>query len=134
MTPVITPENLEHAELLKQSQKSPENPKMGAIFGEKGMSAEQLALANTTSAVSAKLRTLRDLHSLNPTEAREKEMIDLERQRGRVARYAFLQKGATPEQKEILKDKETLEKLRASDVLLLKKKGVDLSNLLLIPV
>ena len=122
MTTVVTPEQVEQTELLKQAPKAPENKTLSSVFGKEGMSKEQTALLHTMDPVRSKLGTLRDLQSLNPTEARAKEMIDLERQRGRVARYAFLQKGATPEQKEILKDKETLEKLRASDVLLLKKK------------
>lgn len=134
MTPVITPEQAEQAELLKQTPKLPENKTLSSVFGKEGMSKQQTALLHTMDPVRNKLTTLRDLQNLNPTEARAKEMIDLERQRGRVARYAFLQKGASPEQKEILKDKETLEKLKASDILLLKAKGVDLSNLLLVPV
>ena len=70
----------------------------------------------------SELETLHDLQKLKPTEDRAKKIINLERQRGRIARYAFLQTRATPEQKEILKGKDVIEKLKASDILLLKKK------------
>lgn len=133
MATVVTAEKPENVEIPKPP-KLPENPKMEAIFGKEGMSPEQMALASTTSAVSTKLRTLRGLNALNPTETHEKEMMDLERKRGRVQRFSMLHVKGTPEQKEILKDKDTMEKLKASDILLLKKKGVDLSNLLLVPV
>jgi hypothetical protein len=133
MTTAIIPEQIENLELSK-APKISENKNSGAVFGKDGMSSELVALDKATAPVRSKLETLRSLQSLNPTEDRAKEVIDLERHRGRVARFAFLQKGATPEQKEILKEKEAIEKLKASDILLLKKKGVDLSNLLLVPV
>lgn len=86
------------------------------------MSDSIRSLGNATTPVRSELETLRDLQKLNPTPERAKKIIDLERQRGRIARYALLQARATPEQKEILKEKDTIEKLKASDILLLKKK------------
>lgn len=133
MTTVITPEQIQQAELQKQTPTLPENPKTSVVFKE-GVPPQVTALDTASSPVRTKLETLRGLQALSPTEARTREMIDLERQRGRIARFALLQKSATPEQKEILKDKDVIEKLRASDILLLKKKGVDLANLLLVPV
>ncbi|MDD5377429.1 MAG: transglycosylase SLT domain-containing protein [Candidatus Gracilibacteria bacterium] len=117
----------------EEIQKAPEAKNSAAVFSE-GKSDTTRSLEKVTHPVRTELETLRGLQSLNPTEKRDKEIIDLERQRGRVARYALLQTRATPEQKEILKEKDTLEKLKASDILLLKRKGVDLANLLLVPV
>lgn len=110
-------------ELLVQEQKlkTPENPRMGAVF-ENGMPPNVAALNRATDPVRAELATLQGLQSMNPTEERAEKIINLERQRGRIARFAMLQKGATPEQKEILKEKDALEKLKASDLLFLKKK------------
>lgn len=121
MASVIQKNIEEHETLHPETQKAPENPNTKVVFPE-GVSDATRSLEKVTTPVRAKLETLRGLQNLSPTEARAKEMMDLERQRGRIARYALLQTRATPEQKEILKEKDTLEKLKASDLLLLKRK------------
>lgn len=133
MTTTIAPEKLENTELT-QKPKLPENKNHVAIFPD-GKSEATTVLENSMEPLRAKLKTLHGLQSLDPTnKERAKEIIDIERQIGRIQRFSFLWNKWTPEQKEILKGKDTLEKLKASDVLLLKKKGVDLANLLLVPV
>lgn len=111
-------EKLQQAERMK---KSPESPNNKAVF-ENGMPPYVIALESATGEARARLPGLHNLQKMNPTEERAQKIVDLERQRGRVARFSFLQTRATPEQKEILKEKDTLEKLKASDILLLKKK------------
>lgn len=90
MTTVASSEQLEKT-LLTKAPKLPENPNNQAVFPE-GKSDAIRSLENATNPVRAKLETLRGLQNLSPTEARAKEMIDLERQRGRIARFALLQK------------------------------------------
>lgn len=95
-------QNTEVNEKLQQeASKAPENPNTRAVFPE-GKSDITRSLEKATGPVRSELETLRGLQSLNPTEERTKKMIDLERQRGRIARFALLQKRATPEQREIL--------------------------------
>jgi len=109
------------------AQKSPESTNTHMVFAD-GKSEITNSLEKTTDSVRAELETLRGLQTMNPTPEREKQIFDLERKRKRSMSFAFLQiKGiGTPEQKteqkKVLEGKDTLEKLTASDVLLLKKK------------
>ncbi|NDK19344.1 transglycosylase SLT domain-containing protein [Candidatus Gracilibacteria bacterium] len=119
-------------------QKSPESTNTHMVFAD-GKSEITNSLEKTTDSVRAELETLRGLQAMNPTQEREKQIFDLERKRKRSMSFAFLQTRGigSPEQKieqkMILEGKDTLEKVKASDILLLKKKGVDLANLLLVP-
>lgn len=103
-----------------------------AVFPE-GKSSETQALGQTLSQLNIQLETLRKLQAEHPTPERLVQIAKLERQWGLASRFALLQSSGTDEQKQIIEKKETPEQLRASDVLFLKKKWVDLANLLLVP-
>ncbi|MDD5197700.1 MAG: transglycosylase SLT domain-containing protein [Candidatus Gracilibacteria bacterium] len=133
MTSIITSLETENSIDSKKIPKTVESTSSKVVFPN-GMSDATRSLDKATSPVRTELATLQGLQVMNPTEERTRKIVDLERQRGRIARFSLLQTRATSEQKEILKEKDTLEKLKASDILLLKKKGVDLANLLLVPV
>ncbi|MDD2891694.1 MAG: transglycosylase SLT domain-containing protein [Candidatus Gracilibacteria bacterium] len=135
MTTMNARENQDIVELQEGVIKTPEIQSNRAVFPD-GKSEVTSSLEKTTDSIRSKLEML---YNLPATPERDLQIFNLERKRKRSTSFAFLQtKGVgteeqKAEQKEILKGKDTLEKLMASDILLLKKKGVDLANLLLVP-
>lgn len=91
MTTTITPEQIENTELLK-TPKPLENPKNNVAVFKDGISKETMALDRGTAPVRTELATLHGLQSMKPTDERTQKIFDLERQRGRMARFALLQK------------------------------------------
>ncbi|MDP2104076.1 MAG: hypothetical protein Q8K26_04100, partial [Candidatus Gracilibacteria bacterium] len=133
-TPVANPE-LASNELIQPKlpplPKTPESPSSGAVFA-KGKSDVTRSLEGVSDPIRADLETLRGLQKLNPTPEREKQIFNLERKRKRSMSFAFIQTRGTEEQKKIIEKRGSLEELKASDALFLKKKGVDLANLFLV--
>jgi len=130
--------NIEKPEVATPTEavKTPEPMGFRSVFPE-GKSEATRSLENNLSSVNVKLDTLRKLQKEDPDPVRQKErqeqIAKLERQWGRISRYSYLQLRGTSDQKKIVDKKDSFEQLRASDILSLKKNGVDLANLLLVP-
>ena len=94
MTTVTTTEQIENTELSKAPKlpENPKNPKNNEAVFKDGISKETMALDRGTAPVRTELATLHGLQSMKPTDERTQKIFDLERQRGRMARFALLQK------------------------------------------
>lgn|GEM_PF-6790439 len=134
-TPVANPELTQSNELIQPKiptlSKTSESPSNGAVFA-KGKSEVTRSLEGVSDPIRADLETLRGLQKMNPTKEREQQIFNLERKRKRSMSFAFIQTRGTEEQKKIIEKRSSLEELKASDALFLKKKGVDLANLFLV--
>lgn len=133
-TPVVSPEFAQN-ELIQP--KLPPLPKTFESPGNKmvfagGKTDATRSLESVSDPIRAELPTLRELQKLNPTREREQQIFNLERKKKRSMSFALIQTRGTEEQKKIIEKRGSLEELRASDALFLKKKWVDLANLFLV--